>query len=103
MDRISKIKEMLQSQPNDSFLLHALGLEYLKLGEEAQAKDTFINLLIHNPNYVGTYYHLANLLVKLGENEDAVHYFEKGMEVAKMMKDQHSYNELQSAYEEWLY
>ena len=32
MERIRKIKEMLAGNPMDSFLCHALALEYIKLG-----------------------------------------------------------------------
>lgn len=103
MDRIATILEMLQSQPNDSFLMHALGLEYLKAGKDIAAKDTFIALLAHNPDYAGTYYHLANLLYKMKDEKLAIVYFEKGMAIAKKLKDQHAYNELQSAYEEMMY
>ncbi len=35
MDRVVKIKEMLAENPKDSFLCHALALEYIKLGNDA--------------------------------------------------------------------
>ena len=37
MDRIQQLKAYLAASPTDSFLQHALGLEYIKLGEEEQA------------------------------------------------------------------
>ena len=103
VNRIDQIKKMLETTPGDDFLKHALALEYLKAGEEMTAKDCFIELLKNNPNYIGSYYHLALLLERLGEREDAIRFFEKGMQVAKEIADNHAFNELRSAYEEMMY
>lgn len=100
MNRIEKLKEMLASDAEDSFLLHALGLEYCKLGEDETARDYFQRVLSANPNYVGTYYHLAKLLERTGDEQGAVEIYEKGMELAKSAGDQHAYGELRGAWEE---
>jgi Tfp pilus assembly protein PilF len=103
MDRIAKINEYLISNPKDNFLRHALALELIKTGEDEQARGLFEALLMETPNYIGSYYHLAKLLEKLGEKELAMGWYEKGMEEAKLAKDQHAYNELQAAYEDLVY
>ena len=103
MNRIEQIKQMLEKTPGDDFLKHALALEYLKAGEEESAKECFIGLLKNNPQYVGSYYHLALLLDRLGERDEAIRYFEQGMKMAKDKGDQHAFNELRSAYEEMVY
>ena len=41
MERIDKLKTFLANSPNDSFLKHALALEYVKLGDEAGARKLF--------------------------------------------------------------
>ena len=43
MERIQKLKEFLQVNPDDSFVQHALALEYVKIGEDEQAKELFEN------------------------------------------------------------
>jgi Tfp pilus assembly protein PilF len=103
MDRIARIQEFLKASPKDSFLRHALALEYLKTGRDAEAKDLFIGILTDAPDYVGSYYHLAKLLEKLGETEEAIRWYEMGMAEAKKANDQHAYNELQAAYEDLAY
>ena len=103
MDRIVKIKEFLEKQPKDNFLRHALALEYLKIGDDETAKNFFLEILTDSPDYIGSYYHLAKTLQKLGLNEQAIEWYEKGMAAAKQAKDQHAYNELQSAYEDLVY
>jgi len=103
MDRIERIKEMLRTNPGDSFLQHALALEYLKLGEEKAAADLFRNVLKEDENYVGSYYQLAKLLEQQDRLEEAKSVYEKGMLKAKEAGDQHAYNELRAAYEELIY
>lgn len=103
MDRIDMLKQYLETTPADSFLQHALGLEYIKLGEDAKAKKLFENILQSDENYVGTYYHLAKLLERMGDNNAAITWYEKGMAMAKSAGDQHSYNELQAAYEDLVF
>src|SRR5262245_37863351 len=100
MDRIEKLKEFLQSTPDDSFLRHALALEYIKAGEETQARALFEQVLQKEPGYVGTYYHLAKLLERTNEIEEAVRVYEKGMQEAKKAGDSLSFSELRAAYEE---
>jgi Tfp pilus assembly protein PilF len=103
MDRINKLQEYLKSTPKDSFLRHALALEYIKIGDDAQARTLFESILSDDQKYVGSYYHLAKLLERNGENELAIQWYEKGMAAAKEAGDQHSYNELQAAYEDLIY
>ena len=103
MERIQKIKTLLQSSPEDSFLRHALALEYIKLGEDTPAKELFENILRREPGYIGSYYHLAKLLERNTQSEEAIRIYEKGMEEARKVGDNHSYNELKSAYEELIF
>ena len=95
-----KIKEMLKENPTDSFLCHALALEYIKLGNDSDARKLFDSLLANEPSYIGSYYHLAKLLERIGETDAAIKVYEKGMEEAKKAGDNHSLSELRSAFEE---
>ena len=45
MSRIEKIIEMLSIGGKDSFLQHALALEYIKLGKDGEALAQFNDLL----------------------------------------------------------
>lgn len=102
-ERIEKLKAFLKDSPADCFLNHALALEYVKAGDEGLARKHFEQNLANDPSYVATYYHLAKLLERAGEQQQATAIYEKGMEVAKAAKDMHSYNELQAAYEDLVY
>ena len=100
MDRIEKIKEFLKNTPNDSFLQHALALEYIKLGNDLTAREIFESILARDPGYIGSYYHLGKLLERMGELNLAISWYEKGMEAARKAGDSHALNELRAAYEE---
>lgn len=100
MDRIAQIKAFLESSPNDSFLKHALALEYIKLQDDRSAKSTFEELLAYEPGYVGSYYHLGKLLERTGDPAAAIVVYEKGMKVAREKNDLHAYGELQAAHED---
>ena len=103
MDRIEKLKSFLADNPNDSFLQHALALEYIKNGNIAEARFLFEDILNREPGYIGSYYHLGKLLENIGETGLAIEWYKKGMEQAKKAKDNHAYNELQAAYEDLVF
>jgi Tfp pilus assembly protein PilF len=100
MDRISKLNEFLTANPKDSFVQHALALEYIKLGNDEQARDLFEEILNREPGYIGSYYHLAKLLERNEKTDEAIKVYEKGMEEAKKAGDNHAFGELRGAYEE---
>ena len=102
-DRIEKLKEYLAKNPSDNFLQHALALEHIKAGNDAEARRLFEEILTRDASYIGSYYHLAALLQRNGETKLAIEWYEKGMEAAKQAGDKHAYGELRSAYEELVF
>ena len=103
MDHIEKLKQFLQTSPHDSFLQHALALEYIKLGDDNTARKLFEELLDREPGYVGSYYHLGKLLERNEETDAAIKWYEKGMEEAKKAGENHAFGELRGAYEELIF
>jgi Tfp pilus assembly protein PilF len=100
VDRVAKIKKMLIENPADSFLQHALALEYIKLGNDEEARVLFEEILNRQPDYIGSYYHLAKLLERNDKTDEAIKWYEKGMEEAKRTGDNHAFGELRGAWEE---
>ena len=100
MDRIERLVQFLQDNPNDSFVQHALALEYIKTGDDGKAKELFEQLLDRDPAYTGSYYHLAKLLERNKDIDAAIKVYEKGMEESKKAGDNHAFGELRSAWEE---
>ena len=100
VERIEKLKEFLAANPADSFVQHALALEYIKLGDDEKGRVLFEKILSREPGYIGSYYHLAKLLERNDKITDAIKVYTKGMEEAKMAGDNHAFGELKGAYEE---
>lgn len=100
MERIKKLREMLDDDPADSFLQHAIALEHIKAGEEHPARQLFENVLKNDPDYTGSYYHLALLYLRTGEKQLAISTLEKGMEACKKNGDKHALSELRMAYDD---
>lgn len=100
MDRISTLKKFLEANPDDSFVQHGLALEYVKAGDDHEARMLFENILQHDPGYVGSYYHLGKLYERIGETALAVSAYENGMLAAREAKDQHAFNELKAAHDD---
>ena len=99
-DRVAQLRQFLESSPDDLFLNHALALECIKRGETDEGERLFRKNMAHDAGYVATYYHLGKLLQSAGRRDEALSIFEQGMEKARAVKDNHSYNELQAAYED---
>ena len=98
MSRINQLLQFLQDNPKDSFIQYALALEYIKIGEPDTGRQYFEQLISNDPDYVGTYYHLAKLYVQLNEKSLAESCYENGIAIAKKLNDTHSLAELQNAY-----
>ena len=100
MSRIEKLLEYMRTSGKDSFLQHALALEYIKTGEDEEARRLFNELLLREPTYIGSYYHLGKLLERVGDFDKAIRIYKRGMEEAKRAGDMHTHNELMGALEE---
>ncbi|MBL0144551.1 MAG: hypothetical protein IPP48_01020 [Chitinophagaceae bacterium] len=100
MSRIEKLLQYLAENDKDSFLQHALALEYIKIGNDEDARKLFNEILLREPTYIGSYYHLGKLLERQQNIEKAIKVYERGMLEAKKAGDMHSYNELQGAKED---
>ena len=100
MSRIEKLLEFMKTADKDSFLQHALALEYIKVDKDEEARKLFNEILRREPTYVGSYYHLGKLLERAGDFDKAVKIYKRGMEEAKSAGDNHSYNELMMALED---
>lgn len=100
MSRIEKLLEYMKTSGKDSFLQHALALEYIKIDKDEEARELFNEILLREPTYIGSYYHLGKLLERAGDFDKAIRVYNRGMEEAKKAGDNHTYNELQGALEE---
>lgn len=100
MDRILKLQQLMEIGEADSFVRHALALEYIKAGNDEKATVIFIELLKDEPSYLGSYYHLGKALERLGRRDDAIQAYRNGMDLATANGDIRTLNELRAACED---
>lgn len=99
-NRIAQIKKMMETDPNDSFLVYALALEQEKEGKIKDAIKTIEELMQKDPAYLGAYYKLGKLYESLSKEEAAKKTYLKGIELAKKIEDNKTRGELEEAL--WL-
>jgi Tfp pilus assembly protein PilF len=102
MSRIELLKGFLKENSNDSFSRYALALEYVKLGQHEDAKREFETVMSKDPEYVATYYQLAQLYRTLSMRHEAEKTYRTGITVASKLGDEHTRSELESALESLL-
>ena len=98
--RLENLLQMLENQPDDSFLLYATALEYLSANEGTRAWGYFEKLLKTHPDYLPTYYQAGIFQMDMGNNDMARELFSKGMELAKSTNDMKTWHELEGMLEE---
>ncbi|HZI51740.1 MAG TPA: tetratricopeptide repeat protein [Terriglobia bacterium] len=99
MNRIELLKGFLEQDPTDSFSRYALALEYVKAGQQDDARREFEFVRDKDPRYVATYFQLAQLYRNLGLRHDAEKTYRTGITVAGLAGDGHTQSELEGALE----
>ena len=95
--RMEFLKSCLEKDGEDSFVRFALAKEYENGGQLEEAVRQYLILEQNDPDYIGLYYHLGHAYAELGKLEEALMTFDRGIEVARKMHDQHALSELLNA------
>lgn len=96
-DRLKLIKEMLETNPDDSFLKYAAALEYENAGDKKSAIAIIEDLLSKDANYLGGYYKLGKLYEEEGKVKEAIKIYRQGLDVSKKNSDLKTEGELSEA------
>ena len=100
--RLKTLLKFYEEDPNDSFNLYGLALEYQKT-DLNKSDALFEKLLKEFPNYTPSYYHAAKLKVELNQTEAALSIYKKGIEIAQQQNEKKAEQELRSAYDELMF
>lgn len=95
--RLHQLTQLLESTPNDSFILFAIAKEHERLRNDAEALAFYLKLQQTDPAYVGLYYHLGKLYEKQQDFDQAIQTYKQGIEVSKKAGDRHAMSELNGA------
>ncbi len=94
--RKQQIEAMLAEEPNDPELRYALAMECKSAGEDEEAVRCFRGLSAQAPEYVPTYFQLAQTLIRLGRPDEARPVAEAGIGIARRQGNHHAADELQA-------
>lgn len=95
--RLQYIQEMLEKEPNDSFLQYALSLEYAKLNDIEKAIELLEQLITKDSDYLGAYYQLGKYYEQVGKTQHAEGIYQKGILIAKTQNNRKTLGELNEA------
>ena len=95
--RLNQLKALLEEDPGSAFIQFAIAKEYEKYEHWQEAQAAYEALVEHDPDYVGTYYHLGKLYERLDRATDAFQTYKTGMKAAQRAGDQHALGELAGA------
>lgn len=96
-ERLNQIMQMLEKNPDDSFLNYAAALEFKKNQKIDSAIDLLERLIAHDANYLAAYYQLGKMYELVSENEKAKNTFLKGKEMAIKQNDLKTSAEIEEA------
>jgi len=95
-ERIQKLRTMLEKNPNDAFLLYALGMEH-KECDSTQAIQLFQRVTQVDPDHGYAYYQLGQTHELAGDNAAALAAYRNGIAAAGRRGDQHAAQEIAAA------
>ena len=95
--RILLLKEMLEKEPEDSFLNYVLALEYAKINEADKAISIISAVLQKDKNYLAAYYQLGKLYEQTGLIKEAINTYKAGVYTAKEQNNLKTLGELNEA------
>jgi tetratricopeptide (TPR) repeat protein len=98
--RLDQLFDLHKEEPEDPFILYAIALEYKKSDLE-KSSSYLRKILNEHSDYLAAYYHAAEVFLKQEKYEEAESTLEKGMKVANKQQDFHTFQELNSLFEEF--
>ena len=95
--RMKQLKEMLQKQPRDAFLLYGMALELKKAQDLQKALEYLQRVIEVDPAYGYAFYQMGQIHEERGEVDSARQSYRDGIEAARRSGDSHAQSELETA------
>ncbi len=97
LSRKEQLMQMLETEPNDVFLNYALAMEFMSVSNFEAGKLQLEKTLGLNETYLPCFYQLGQLSEKLASFDEAIAYYKKGLEVAKIQNNTKAMGEINEA------
>ncbi len=81
-EALTSFRLALKESPGDSVVLQQIAISYTRIGMTEEAAKTYRHVLQKNPDAAGAHYGLAFLLVRAGQEPDAIPHLRAFLENA---------------------
>lgn len=93
-DRLNGLLELYEKDPDDSFLIYGIALEYKSKKNYTEAENYFEILIEKDPTYVPVYMQFAILKEEINEITKAKELYTEGIKIAEQKGDAHAAQEM---------
>ena len=97
MDRLARLKALVEEHPQDRFARYGLAMELGNQGQLEESLAEFRALIDLDPSYLASYFQTGQTLEKLNRAGEAREIYSQGMAVAEKKGDLRTRGELESA------
>lgn len=100
MERIPRwemLLDMLAAEPDDVFLNYALAMELISREDFNKAKEQLEKVLRLKSDHLPCYYQLGKVNEGLGDVQEALSWYKKGLELAQQQHNKKAAGELNEA------
>ncbi len=94
-NRIAQLLQFIKDEPGDPFTIYCLATEY-KASEPEKALAYYQALIADHPDYLPTYYHLAELYIHKNDLQAAEKTLTAGIRLARKQNDPLALRELRN-------
>lgn len=94
MNRLVKLQQMLEVDPDDQFLHYAVAKELISTGDPDSGLEKLAEVIERWPDYVPAYFQRGQTLAEQGQNAQARQVIEAGILVARRVNAQHAEMEM---------
>lgn len=95
--RLPQLFSLLEQQGSTAFICYAIGLEYKKHQQYAEACDWFKKTILIDANDLAARYQLAQSLAENGHEKEALTVYDQGIEIAEKLNDLKTLAEFKNA------
>lgn len=94
-DRLSKLRALLEAEPDDGFLLYAFAQELAKLGRFDEAAAQYDRAIEVDPKECYAFFHKAKALEQAGKVAIAIEALRAGLARARAVGDRKAASEIE--------
>jgi tetratricopeptide (TPR) repeat protein len=96
-EKLQQLFKLLEREPNDTFLLYGIGMEYKKLDALPTAIEYFDRVIAADAGYCYAYFQKGQVFEKMNDPQKAKQAYRDGIAAAKRAGDAHAQSELEAA------